>query len=124
PGQARGSITVDEPGRVRLPAGSQHQLDPSPLSDCNRRALPRRSGYRRRTVGSPQTTVEARLHEREQAMSAETVAGTGRISVQHLTKWYGAWKALDDVSFEVEPGESLGMWGPNGAGKTTIIRCL
>lgn len=57
-------------------------------------------------------------------MSAETAAGTGRISVQHLTKWYGAWKALDDVSFEVEPGESLGMWGPNGAGKTTIIRCL
>lgn len=48
----------------------------------------------------------------------------GRITVRNLTKYYGRWKALDDVNFTVEPGESLGMWGPNGAGKTTIMRCL
>lgn len=49
---------------------------------------------------------------------------TGQISVRNLTKRYGRWKALDDVSFGVEPGASLGLWGPNGAGKTTIMRCL
>jgi ABC-type multidrug transport system ATPase subunit len=60
----------------------------------------------------------------EQEMTIEPTDQSGRISVRNVTKLYGRWKALDDVSFEVEPGESLGMWGPNGAGKTTIMRCL
>jgi ABC-type multidrug transport system ATPase subunit len=57
-------------------------------------------------------------------MTVERTDTTGRISVRNVTKRYGRWKALDDVSFDVEPGESLGLWGPNGAGKTTIMRCL
>jgi ABC-2 type transport system ATP-binding protein len=46
------------------------------------------------------------------------------IEVQHLTKRYGAFTAVDDVSFRVEPGEILGFLGPNGAGKTTTMRVL
>jgi ABC-2 type transport system ATP-binding protein len=46
------------------------------------------------------------------------------IEVQHLTKQYGAFTAVDDVSFRVERGEILGFLGPNGAGKTTTMRIL
>jgi ABC-2 type transport system ATP-binding protein len=46
------------------------------------------------------------------------------IEVQHLTKRYGAFTAVNDVSFRVERGEILGFLGPNGAGKTTTMRIL
>jgi len=46
------------------------------------------------------------------------------IRVSHLTKKYGAFTAVDDVSFRVEPGEIIGFLGPNGAGKTTTMRIL
>jgi lipooligosaccharide transport system ATP-binding protein len=44
---------------------------------------------------------------------------------QHLTKRYGDTEVVSDLSFEIAPGECLGVIGPNGAGKTTTIRmCL
>ena len=46
------------------------------------------------------------------------------IEVQHLTKRYGGFTAVNDVSFRVEKGEILGFLGPNGAGKTTTMRVL
>ena len=46
------------------------------------------------------------------------------IEVQHLSKRYGAFTAVDDVSFRVESGEILGFLGPNGAGKTTTMRVI
>jgi len=46
------------------------------------------------------------------------------IEVQHVSKRYGRVTAVDDVSFRVERGESLGFLGPNGAGKTTTMRIL
>jgi ABC-2 type transport system ATP-binding protein len=46
------------------------------------------------------------------------------IKVEHLSKRYAALTAVDDVSFEVAPGEVLGFLGPNGAGKTTTMRML
>ncbi|MGE3511219.1 MAG: ATP-binding cassette domain-containing protein, partial [Vicinamibacterales bacterium] len=46
------------------------------------------------------------------------------IEVQHLTKRYGGFTAVEDVSFRVERGEILGFLGPNGAGKTTTMRIL
>ncbi|HUQ89335.1 MAG TPA: ABC transporter ATP-binding protein [Vicinamibacterales bacterium] len=46
------------------------------------------------------------------------------IEVQHLSKQYGAFKAVDDVSFRAESGEILGFLGPNGAGKTTAMRII
>ncbi len=46
------------------------------------------------------------------------------IKVNQITKTYGRQKALDQVSFEVNPGEILGFVGPNGAGKTTAMKIL
>ncbi|MDA7416949.1 ATP-binding cassette domain-containing protein [Xenophilus arseniciresistens] len=47
------------------------------------------------------------------------------LQVRHLHKRYGASTVVDDLSFEIAPGECLGVIGPNGAGKTTTIRmCL
>ena len=46
------------------------------------------------------------------------------ISVQDLTRHYGDFTAVDHISFDVKPGEVLGLVGPNGAGKTTTLRCL
>jgi ABC-2 type transport system ATP-binding protein len=46
------------------------------------------------------------------------------IRTEHLTKRYDSLTAVEDVSFEVGPGEVLGFLGPNGAGKTTTMRML
>jgi ABC-2 type transport system ATP-binding protein len=46
------------------------------------------------------------------------------IQVQDLTRDYNGTRAVDHVSFEVEPGEVFGFLGPNGAGKTTTIKVL
>jgi ABC-2 type transport system ATP-binding protein len=46
------------------------------------------------------------------------------IVVEHLTKQFGAHRAVDDVSFRVERGEIIGLLGPNGSGKTTMMRIL
>src|SRR6185369_7298831 len=49
---------------------------------------------------------------------------TPAVSVQHLSKRFGAALAVDDLSFTVAAGEIYGLLGPNGAGKTTTLRVL
>ena len=49
---------------------------------------------------------------------------TPAIQVQNLSKNYGPVLAVNDVSFEVQPGELVGFLGPNGAGKSTTMRVL
>jgi len=46
------------------------------------------------------------------------------IKVENLTKDYGEFRAIDNISFTVNKGEILGLLGPNGAGKTTVMRML
>ncbi|MGH9104869.1 MAG: ATP-binding cassette domain-containing protein, partial [Acidimicrobiales bacterium] len=46
------------------------------------------------------------------------------IEVRHLSKRFGAKLAVDDLSFEVQPGAVTGFLGPNGAGKTTTLRLI
>ncbi|MCU4118245.1 ATP-binding cassette domain-containing protein [Variovorax sp. N23] len=53
------------------------------------------------------------------------VSNTPLFQVRHLRKRYAESTVVDDLSFEIAPGECLGVIGPNGAGKTTTIRmCL
>ena len=56
-------------------------------------------------------------------MSATTTDGA-RIEIRGLTKRFGSFVAVDDLSFDVEPGRITGFLGPNGAGKTTSLRML
>ncbi|HEY8718443.1 ABC transporter ATP-binding protein [Pengzhenrongella sp.] len=48
----------------------------------------------------------------------------GVIVIDHLSKTFGAVRAVDDLSFSVQPGRVTGFLGPNGAGKTTTLRIL
>jgi ABC-type Mn2+/Zn2+ transport system ATPase subunit len=48
----------------------------------------------------------------------------GRIVAADLTKVFGQVKAVDGLSFSVEPGSVTGFLGPNGAGKTTTLRII
>ncbi len=47
-----------------------------------------------------------------------------QIAVNNISKRFGEVQALDNVSFDINPGEIFGLLGPNGAGKTTMIRII
>lgn len=49
---------------------------------------------------------------------------TPAIDCTHLTHRYGTFTAVDDLTLQVRPGETMGLLGPNGAGKTTAVRVL
>lgn len=49
---------------------------------------------------------------------------TALVQFNHVTKQYGYKKALDDISFTLEPGKIYGLLGPNGSGKSTAIKII
>ena len=46
------------------------------------------------------------------------------IEVEHFAKHYGSFTAVEDLSFDVKPGQIVGVVGANGAGKTTTLRAI
>jgi branched-chain amino acid transport system permease protein len=63
--------------------------------------------------------------ERPKAAAPVSFAGeTSILAVDGLHKSFGGLRAVDDVSFRVEPGEIVGLIGPNGSGKTTVLNLI
>ena len=52
------------------------------------------------------------------------VAAPPLLQIRGITKRFGGFVALDDVSVDIRPGERFGLIGPNGSGKTTLINCI
>ncbi|MCK1509428.1 amino acid ABC transporter ATP-binding protein [Bradyrhizobium sp. 18] len=46
------------------------------------------------------------------------------VIIEHVSKWYGAFQVLRDVSLEIAVGERVVVCGPSGSGKSTLIRCI
>jgi len=65
---------------------------------------------------------------RKRPMSASILSPASVVApmlqVAQLTKRYGAFTVLDNVTFEVQPGEAIALWGANGAGKSTLIKAF
>ena len=49
---------------------------------------------------------------------------TSLVTARNVSKHFGAVRAVDDVSFDIEQGKIVGLFGPNGAGKTTLLKAL
>lgn len=80
----------------------------------------------RRARGATPTS-EGAIMALDAATGPTTAAATGEgaiVAVRSVTKRYGRHAAVDEMTFDVQPGEAIALWGPNGAGKTTILRCL
>lgn len=58
------------------------------------------------------------------AMNGSSSGMDALLQVTDVTKSFGGVTAVENVSFEVRPGESVGLVGPNGAGKTTLFNCI
>jgi ABC-2 type transport system ATP-binding protein len=61
---------------------------------------------------------------RPQPRQGSVYGEKGMIVTNNLTKFYGDFPAIQDVSFQVKKGETVGFLGPNGAGKTTTMRVI
>src|SRR5207247_7229579 len=66
----------------------------------------------------------ARGHHRPRASGAGAHMSDALLQVEGLTKRFGGFLALNQVSIAVKPGERFGLIGPNGSGKTTLINCV
>ena len=49
---------------------------------------------------------------------------TPAVQIEAMSKWFGAFQALDGIEFRVMPGEKVVICGPSGSGKSTLIRCI
>src|SRR5690348_3326928 len=67
----------------------------------------------------------SRCRPRPSRLSSRGMATTApRLALRGITKTFGSVQALDNVDFEVRPGEVMALVGDNGAGKSTLIKCV
>src|SRR3982751_3906952 len=68
--------------------------------------------------------VRQHVSDGDARRTPEVSNGATMLDVQGLTKLYGDFPAVQALTFQVGPGEVLGLVGPNGAGKTTTLRSV
>jgi nitrous oxidase accessory protein len=70
------------------------------------------------------TTMETMAHAKPRASIVPLDLGAPLLNVDNLTKRFGRFVAVDDVSWQMRRGEAIALWGRNGAGKTTALKCI
>lgn len=79
----------------------------------------------KKDVGVQGSAIGASVEQREVVSAATMPTSTvPAIEMIHLTKTFGNFKAVDDLSLTVQQGEIFGLLGPNGSGKTTTINMI
>ena len=109
---ARDSVAIVFPGY-----GIRRRALASPGSICEPRA---------RTCRGTRTAPGARRAAREAGALTTGAGGENDvvISIDHVTKRFGAFVAVDDADFDIRRGEFFSMLGPSGCGKTTTLRMI
>jgi ABC-type multidrug transport system ATPase subunit len=81
-------------------------------------------GFETKSLAESDRFFETFDHPNQEKPLPPARRGTPAIVVDQLSHWYGKLQAVNEISFEVFPGEILGFLGPNGAGKSTTIKVL
>ena len=124
----RRNRALDRPGARRHPA----RLDAA-VSCSDHLVGGQRAGARhhagavrgRRTQGHHRAAAAALSSARgRQAMTVTAAPDAPLLQVGTLTKTFGGFTALDNISVDIRKGERFGLIGPNGSGKTTLINCI
>lgn len=81
-------------------------------------------GFKPKPAAEPDRFFETFDHPDQVKSIPKIRRGAPAIAVDQLSHWYGKLQAVNEINFEVFPGEILGFLGPNGAGKSTTIKVL
>ena len=82
---------------------------------------PRPAGFHRQ---GPAMRDSTHAHSTQTAAGRAGGSGTDFISLRHVSKFFGDFRALDDVSLDIGLGQKIVICGPSGSGKSTLIRCI
>ena len=113
-GHSHGLDAVRQGAATGTQESTEHQHERLGLVD-HREVTRLRDGNDLKTPGT---------EERKTGADPRFRCPTRMLEVQHLTRRYGGLLAIQDLSFDVRPGEVLGLLGPNGSGKSTTVKIM